>query len=116
VQGYRDVQCGWILPTQSPHLAALGLLLVLYAPRRQSLEIWTARSGQRLVSVTLAQPCRLLAAQQPFHSWNNAVGDAWRARCPPTTHVLETGAGGGLWDAAQLLQGVTAAPASSSRG
>ena len=45
---------------------AACLHLVLYAPRRRSLELWQVRLGPRVATVQLAGPCKLLQRSLPF--------------------------------------------------
>jgi len=100
-KGYRDAQCGWTLPPEGHPWARHGLLLVLYAPRRELLEVWAPRAGLRVAAVRLEGPCRLLGVDAPCGGWRNDLLARWVARSGPSTVVLRLGGGkerGALWD------------------
>lgn len=99
-QGYRDAQCGWLLPPPGHPWHTSGALLVLYAPKRQTVEVWAARGAERLASILVQRPCRLLTVQQPLNSWGNPLWREWDALCPATTYVLDTQSGA-MWDVAR---------------
>ncbi|KAI8465884.1 MAG: Rab3 GTPase-activating protein regulatory subunit N-terminus-domain-containing protein [Monoraphidium minutum] len=104
-KGYRDAQCGWALPPAGHPWAAHGLLLVLYAPRRQLIEVWTPRAGARVAAARADAPCRLLPAGAPCGGWRNELMARWlRARGAPSTLVLRLGGRerGGVWDVLDL--------------
>jgi hypothetical protein len=105
LQGYRDAQCGWLLPPASHPAAALGLLLVLYAPKRQVLEVWLPRSGQRLVGVPVDYPCLLVSVGLPCGGWGNATAwEAWLQQCGSATTLVVNMETGATWDALSCLE------------
>ncbi|GBF88261.1 rab3 GTPase-activating non-catalytic subunit [Raphidocelis subcapitata] len=92
-KGYRDAQCGWALP-RAPHpWARHGLLLAIYAPRRQLLELWAPRQGVRVAAARLEGACHLLRVGPPCGGWQNELGERWRERGGPGTLVLRLGGG-----------------------
>jgi hypothetical protein len=104
LQGYRDAQCGWLLPTADHPAAALGLLLVLYAPKRQVLEVWLPRSGQRLVGVPVDYPCLLVTVGLPCGGWGNAEAwGAWLRVCGSATTLAVNMETGDAWDVLDCL-------------
>lgn len=54
------------LAPQHGQTQAASLHLVLYAPRRRSLELWQVRLGPRVATLQLAGPCKLLQRSLPF--------------------------------------------------
>jgi hypothetical protein len=104
LQGYRDAQCGWLLAPAGHPAAALGLLLVLYAPKRQVLEVWVPRSGQRLVGVPVDYPCLLVTVGLPCGGWGNAEGwGAWLQQCGSATTLVVNMETGDTWDTLECL-------------
>lgn len=103
-QGYRDAQCGWSLPPDGHPWARHGLLLVLYAPRRELLEVWTPRSGVRVSAARVEAFCRLLPVAAPCGGWGNELMGRWQAHSVPSTVVLRLGGKekGALWDVLEL--------------
>ena len=73
-KGYRDAQCGW---TEAAAVGCVGdgtlagddgcagrpsaSLLVVYAPRRELLEIWPVPRGGRVCACTVGPDCLLLS-------------------------------------------------------
>lgn len=61
-KGYRSAQCGWIEVKRnpdelgSPHAS----FLVIYAPKRGLLEVWSAQRGPRVAAFNVGKSCRLL--------------------------------------------------------
>lgn len=58
-KGYRDAQCGWIVPAGTESHACSHL--VLYAPRRGLLEVWQAPCGGRVFACNVGHGCVLLS-------------------------------------------------------
>lgn len=111
LQGYRDAQCGWLVPPPSHPAAPLGLLLLLLAPKRRTLEVWMPREGRRLAAVAVNFPCLLLPVAHPCGCWaNGVVAAAWRGVCgwPSTLAInMQTGE---VWDALDCLMEPPAQP------
>eukprot|EP00882_Tetradesmus_deserticola_P032440 GHRQ01036825.1.p2 GENE.GHRQ01036825.1~~GHRQ01036825.1.p2 ORF type:complete len:131 (+),score=34.95 GHRQ01036825.1:30-395(+) len=104
LQGYRDAQCGWLLPPPSHPAAPLGLLLVLFAPKRQTLEVWLPRSGQRLASRAVHYPCLLVPVGLPCGGWGNSPAWlAWQQQCGSATTMVLNVQTGEVWDALDCL-------------
>lgn len=69
-KGYREAQCGWICSKgdlRSPDSSAtksnrsvMVLFLVIFAPKRGILEIWTAQNGPRVGAFTVDKRGRLI--------------------------------------------------------
>jgi len=61
-KGYRSAQCGWIEAKKDP--ARLGSphasFLIIYAPRRGLLEVWSTQRGPRVAAFNVGKNCRLL--------------------------------------------------------
>lgn len=105
MQGYRDAQCGWLLPPAGHPAAALGLLLLLYAPKRQVLEVWLPRPGHRLVAVPVDYPCLLVSVGLPCGGWGNqGPWSAWLQRCGSATTLVVNMQTGHTWDAMDCLE------------
>lgn len=63
-KGYRNAQCGWIEIKRNPGEATspYALFLVIYAPKRGLLEVWSAQKGPRVAAFNVGKNCRLLYA------------------------------------------------------
>jgi hypothetical protein len=82
----------------------LGALLVLYAPKRQALEVWLPRAGQRLAARRVDYPCRLLPVGMPCGAWGNGAGlAAWQQQCGAATTLVVDLRSGAVWDAMDCL-------------
>jgi hypothetical protein len=80
------------------------VLLVLYAPKRQVLEVWQPRSGQRLAARGVNYPCLLLGVGLPCGSWGNqAALGAWLQACGSATTLVLNVQTGEVWDAMACL-------------
>ena len=61
-KGYRNAQCGWVEVKRdleekgSPHAS----FLVIYAPKRGLLEVWSAQRGPRAAAFNVGKHCKLL--------------------------------------------------------
>jgi hypothetical protein len=107
-KGYRDAQCGWAVASEPHPWARHGLLLVLYAPRRELLEVWCPRSGARVAARRVEGAARLLPVPTPCGGWQNELLPRWQAASAPSTVVLRLGPGrerGALWDVLDLAGG-----------
>eukprot|EP00878_Enallax_costatus_P010851 GHUV01011331.1.p1 GENE.GHUV01011331.1~~GHUV01011331.1.p1 ORF type:complete len:530 (+),score=153.20 GHUV01011331.1:98-1687(+) len=103
-KGYRDAQCGWIMPPPSHPARPLGLMLVLLAPRRQTLEVWLPRSGQRLASKVVDYPCLLLPVGLPCGGFgNDTVMDIWFESCTCATTLVVNLTSGEVWNVMDCL-------------
>lgn len=70
-KGYRDAECGWI-PVQEEHpdiektnqssepARRTALFLIIYAPRRGILEVWTTEYGPRAAAFNVGRDCSFL--------------------------------------------------------
>lgn len=61
-KGYRSAQCGWIEVKRKPSQrdSPYATFLVIYAPKRGLLEIWSAQRGPRVAAFDVGKSCRLL--------------------------------------------------------
>ncbi|KAG9510608.1 Rab3 GTPase-activating protein non-catalytic subunit [Fragariocoptes setiger] len=61
-KGYRSAQCGWIeVPRdRESRICPRALFLVIYAPKRGLLEIWSCQKGPRVAAFNVGKNCRLL--------------------------------------------------------
>ncbi|KAL1462270.1 hypothetical protein WDU94_014119, partial [Cyamophila willieti] len=63
-KGYRDAQTGWITldedASRSKTIKRTALFLVVYAPKRHTLDVWAMQQGPKVASFTLNQSGRLL--------------------------------------------------------
>uniref|UniRef100_T1IPV9 Rab3-GAP regulatory subunit N-terminal domain-containing protein n=1 Tax=Strigamia maritima TaxID=126957 RepID=T1IPV9_STRMM len=81
-KGYRDAQCGWMEVTEDTHqmdkekvtsIPRIALFLVIYAPRRGLLEIWTAQQGPRIAAFNVSKTARLLCPAYSMMGINAVV-------------------------------------------
>ncbi|XP_033735108.1 rab3 GTPase-activating protein non-catalytic subunit-like [Pecten maximus] len=79
-KGYRDAQLGWIeVREDSPHgnhdqeLSRVAQFLIIYAPRRGILEVWTAANGPRVAAFNVNKWCRLVCPSYGIMGLNNVT-------------------------------------------
>ncbi|XP_067901173.1 rab3 GTPase-activating protein non-catalytic subunit isoform X2 [Heterodontus francisci] len=94
-KGYRDAQVGWIQvvedlhereaekSTFSPFSSPTGLrrvaqFLVIYAPRRGILEVWSTQQGPRVGAFNVGKHCRLLCPGYKIMGLNNVTSQGWQ--------------------------------------
>uniref|UniRef100_A0A8I3Q9Y9 RAB3 GTPase activating non-catalytic protein subunit 2 n=1 Tax=Canis lupus familiaris TaxID=9615 RepID=A0A8I3Q9Y9_CANLF len=94
-KGYRDAQIGWIqivedlherVPekadfspfgnTQGP--SRVAQFLVIYAPRRGILEVWSTQQGPRVGAFNVGKHCRLLYPGYKIMGLNNVTSQSWQ--------------------------------------
>ncbi|KAF3823111.1 hypothetical protein GH733_010547 [Mirounga leonina] len=94
-KGYRDGQIGWIqivedlherVPekadfspfgnTQGP--SRVAQFLVIYAPRRGILEVWSTQQGPRVGAFNVGKHCRLLYPGYKIMGLNNVTSQSWQ--------------------------------------
>ncbi|XP_012505124.1 PREDICTED: rab3 GTPase-activating protein non-catalytic subunit [Propithecus coquereli] len=92
---YRDAQIGWIqivedlherVPekvdfspfgnTQGP--SRVAQFLVIYAPRRGILEVWSTQQGPRVGAFNVGKHCRLLYPGYKIMGLNNVTSQSWQ--------------------------------------
>lgn len=63
-KGYRHAQCGWVEVKRDPEEPGTphASFLVIYAPKRGLLEVWSAQRGPRVAAFNVGKNCRLLYA------------------------------------------------------
>lgn len=100
-KGYRDAQLGWIQIVEDLHervaekvdLSPFGntqgpsrvaQFLVIYAPRRGILEVWSTQQGPRVGAFNVGKHCRLLYAGYKIMGLNNVTSQSWQ----PQTHQI----------------------------
>lgn len=61
-KGYRSAQCGWIEVKKDPEQQSgpHASFLVIYAPKRGLLEVWSVQRGPRVAAFNVGKNCRLL--------------------------------------------------------
>ena len=114
-KGYRGAQCGWALPPPGHAWARHGLLLAIYAPRRELVEVWAPRAGVRVAARRLdgggggsgsGGAVRLLPVARPCGGYGNELAARWAAASPASTLVLRLGGAGrergAMWDVLDL--------------
>lgn len=93
------------MPPPNHPASPLGLMLVLLAPKRQTLEVWLPRSGHRLASRTVDYPCLLVPVGLPCGGFGNGlVMDLWYDSCACATTLVVNLFSGKVWDAMDCLE------------
>lgn len=61
-KGYRSAQCGWTEVKRNPDKRGSphASFLVIYAPKRGLLEVWSIQRGPRVAAFNVGKHCRLL--------------------------------------------------------
>lgn len=94
-KGYRDAQIGWMQivedlhereadrghfspfgSTQGP--CRVAQFLVIYAPRRGILEVWSTQQGPRVGAFNVGKHCRLLYPGYKIMGLNNVSSQGWQ--------------------------------------
>ncbi|XP_038616705.1 rab3 GTPase-activating protein non-catalytic subunit isoform X2 [Tachyglossus aculeatus] len=100
-KGYRDAQIGWVQVVEDLHeresektdLSPFGntqgpsrvaQFLVIYAPRRGILEVWSTQQGPRVGAFNVGKHCRLLYPGYKIMGLNNVTSQSWQ----PQTHQI----------------------------
>ncbi|XP_023566117.1 rab3 GTPase-activating protein non-catalytic subunit isoform X2 [Octodon degus] len=94
-KGYRDAQVGWVqivedLQERAPETAdptpfgssqgpsRVAQFLVIYAPRRGILEVWSTQQGPRVGAFNVGKHCRLLYPGYKIMGLNNITSQSWQ--------------------------------------
>ncbi|KAL7987378.1 hypothetical protein Chor_006297 [Crotalus horridus] len=94
-KGYRDAQVGWIQiaedlheresikidfsPTSTPQgPSRVAQFLVIYAPRRGILEVWSTQQGPRVGAFNVGKHCRLLYPGYKIMGLNSVTSQGWQ--------------------------------------
>ncbi|KAM4771924.1 rab3 GTPase-activating protein non-catalytic subunit [Rhinophrynus dorsalis] len=94
-KGYRDAQIGWMQivedlherESEKGHYSSLGStqgpsrvaqFLVIYAPRRGILEVWSTQQGPRVGAFNVGKHCRLLYPGYKIMGLNNVTSQGWQ--------------------------------------
>ncbi|KAF7253218.1 Rab3 GTPase-activating protein non-catalytic subunit [Varanus komodoensis] len=94
-KGYRDAQTGWIQIVEDLHereaekmdFSPFGIaqgpsrvaqFLVIYAPRRGILEVWSTQQGPRVGAFNVGKHCRLLYPGYKIMGMNNVTSQGWQ--------------------------------------
>ncbi|XP_029449028.1 rab3 GTPase-activating protein non-catalytic subunit isoform X2 [Rhinatrema bivittatum] len=94
-KGYREAQVGWIQMIEDLHeretekgtFSPLGStqgpsrvaqFLVIYAPRRGILEVWSTQQGPRVGAFNVGKHCRLLYPGYKIMGLNNVTSQGWQ--------------------------------------
>ncbi|KAG8518205.1 Rab3 GTPase-activating protein non-catalytic subunit, partial [Galemys pyrenaicus] len=98
---YRDAQIGWIQVVEDLHErvpekvdispfgntqgpSRVAQFLVIYAPRRGILEVWSTQQGPRVGAFNVGKHCRLLYPGYKIMGLNNVTSQSWQ----PQTHQI----------------------------
>ncbi|XP_072846563.2 rab3 GTPase-activating protein non-catalytic subunit isoform X1 [Pogona vitticeps] len=93
-KGYRDAQVGWIQIVEDLHEreaektdfspfgtsqgpSRVAQFLVIYAPRRGILEVWSTQQGPRVGAFNVGKHCRLLYPGYKIMGLNNMMSQSW---------------------------------------
>ncbi|XP_069464692.1 rab3 GTPase-activating protein non-catalytic subunit [Ambystoma mexicanum] len=94
-KGYRDAQVGWIQVSEDLHdretdrgqfspfsspqgPSRVAQFLVIYAPRRGILEVWSTQQGPRVGAFNVGKHCRLLYPGYKIMGLNNVTSQGWQ--------------------------------------
>ncbi|XP_066451187.1 rab3 GTPase-activating protein non-catalytic subunit isoform X2 [Eleutherodactylus coqui] len=94
-KGYRDAQVGWMQivedlherEAERGHFSPFGStqgpcrvaqFLVIYAPRRGILEVWSTQQGPRVGAFNVGKHCRLLYPGYKIMGLNNVTSQGWQ--------------------------------------
>ncbi|XP_040286392.1 rab3 GTPase-activating protein non-catalytic subunit [Bufo bufo] len=94
-KGYRDAQVGWMQivedlherEAERGHFSPFGntqgpcrvaQFLVIYAPRRGILEVWSTQQGPRVGAFNVGKHCRLLYPGYKIMGLNNVTSQGWQ--------------------------------------
>ncbi|XP_075060377.1 rab3 GTPase-activating protein non-catalytic subunit [Mixophyes fleayi] len=94
-KGYRDAQVGWMQIVEDlheresdrGHVSPFGStqgpcrvaqFLVIYAPRRGILEVWSTQQGPRVGAFNVGKHCRLLYPGYKIMGLNNVTSQGWQ--------------------------------------
>ncbi|XP_063299884.1 rab3 GTPase-activating protein non-catalytic subunit [Pelobates fuscus] len=94
-KGYRDAQVGWMQivedlnerESERGHISPFGntqgpsrvaQFLVIYAPRRGILEVWSTQQGPRVGAFNVGKHCRLLYPGYKIMGLNNVTSQGWQ--------------------------------------
>lgn len=78
-KGYRDAQLGWVQVKEdshhgeSPQHRRVAQFLIIYAPRRGILEVWTAGNGPRIAAFNVGKSCQLICPGYGYLGLNNVT-------------------------------------------
>lgn len=85
--GYRDAQIGWVQVREdegsrrnSPSDSRVAQFLIIYAPRRGILEVWTAVHGPRVAAFNVSKHCILVCPSYGLLGLNNVTCRGVRSR------------------------------------
>ncbi|KAK0157715.1 hypothetical protein PV328_011418 [Microctonus aethiopoides] len=80
-KGYRDAQCGWIQVVEDKHRGSgeknsrnnlrTALFLVIYAPRKGIIDIWSIQQGGKITTFSASKTGRLLYINYGLLGLNN---------------------------------------------
>ncbi|KAI0237109.1 Rab3 GTPase-activating protein non-catalytic subunit [Lamellibrachia satsuma] len=81
-KGYRDAQIGWVEVLEDIHLERgqrptatprHSMFLVIYAPKRGILEVWSMQQGPRVAAFNVSKWCRMLCPEHGMMGLNNVT-------------------------------------------
>ncbi|PKU39333.1 rab3 gtpase-activating protein non-catalytic subunit isoform x2 [Limosa lapponica baueri] len=94
-KGYRDAEVGWVQTVEDLHEreaekmdfspfgnaqgpSRVAQFLVIYAPRRGILEVWSTQQGPRVGAFNVGKYCRLLYPGYKIMGLNNVTSQGWQ--------------------------------------
>ncbi|NXY81283.1 RBGPR protein, partial [Alcedo cyanopectus] len=94
-KGYRDAEVGWVQAAEDLHErdpekmdcspfgnaqapSRVAQFLVIYAPRRGILEVWSTQQGPRVGAFNVGKHCRLLYPGYKIMGLNNVTSQGWQ--------------------------------------
>lgn len=81
-KGYRDAQVGWVEVIEDVHLERgqhqvatprHAMFLIIYAPKRGILEVWSMQQGPRVAAFNVSKWCRMLSPEHGMMGLNNVT-------------------------------------------
>ncbi|XP_063427524.1 rab3 GTPase-activating protein non-catalytic subunit-like [Mytilus trossulus] len=85
-KGYRDAQLGWVQVKEdlqhgeTPQQRRVAQFLIIYAPRRGILEVWTAGNGPRIAAFNVSKSCQLICPGYGYLGLNNVTSRGIKTR------------------------------------
>lgn len=85
-KGYRDAQLGWVQVKEdlqhgeTPQQRRVAQFLIIYAPRRGILEVWTAGNGPRIAAFNVNKSCQLICPGYGYLGLNNVTSKGVKTR------------------------------------
>lgn len=90
-KGYRSAQCGWTEVKKNPDKrgSPYASFLVIYAPKRGLLEIWSVQRGPRVAAFNVGKNCRLLYSGYKMLNMRAESKQKSSTNANPTSQLIE---------------------------